>query len=271
MTLEHELLKDVVAGDLQRAMSYAVLAGGKRLRPLLTLAVSQTFGVAPEKIVKAASAVELMHTYSLIHDDLPAMDDDQTRRGQPTTHIAFGEAIAILAGDALQPLAFQWLIDPNLRPDQQADLVMSLAKASGGQGMVAGQIADMAATNGDTLLLADLEQLHLKKTGALLAYSMVAGGVMADVSSRTQEQLVHFGQAFGLAFQIKDDLQDGYQDDDENKQSYLQLLGAAGAKKYLTKHVQLAKAALADLTDETGIDVSLLMSSLAYFDDMVEK
>jgi geranylgeranyl diphosphate synthase type II len=268
--LQDELENVSTEKQLQEAMQYSVMAGGKRLRPLLTLVVAQTFGVDPQTVFKTASAIELIHTYSLIHDDLPAMDDDEMRRGKPTTHKVFGEDLAILAGDALQPLAFEWVVADDIQPTQKVALVQALAKAAGANGMVAGQVADMHATAGETLTVAELKNVHLRKTGALLAYAMVAGGILAGVSSQAQTILHEFGVTFGLAFQIKDDLVDLAQDDGEDKQSYPYLLGVNGARAELKEQVELARHLLADFANETQTDMTLLASSLNYFDDMVD-
>ena len=271
-TLATELKQSTTEKTLRDAMTYAVMAGGKRLRPLLTLAVAQSYGMGVPGLVRAASALELIHTYSLIHDDLPAMDNDDMRRGKPTTHRQFGEDVAILAGDALQPLAYQWLSsDPLLTTPQKAELTLQLALASGANGMVAGQVMDMAATNADTITLDQAKAIHYRKTSALIAYAAIAGGIMAHASEAVKEQLWNFGMAYGLAFQIKDDLDDLGQDDDEDKQAYPTLLGVQGAVDALREQVNLANQALQKFGELTGNDITLLVSFLDYFNETLEK
>ena len=197
--------------ELHRAMRYAVLGGGKRLRPLLAYATSSAFGAVPEKIDAVAAAVEIIHAYSLVHDDLPAMDDDALRRGRPTCHIAFGEAMAILAGDALQALAFEVLADdPAIDVDAATRLEMlrTLALACGSQGMAGGQAFDLAAV-GQRLDAAELERMHVHKTGALIRASVRLAALAAGCKdSNTLAALETYGHCVGLAFQIRDDLLD---------------------------------------------------------------
>jgi len=262
--------------ELTAAMRYSVLAGGKRLRPLLSLAVLATFNqpiTAAE--LRASVALELMHTYSLIHDDLPAMDNDALRRGQPTSHVKFGEDLAILAGDALQPLAFQWLADSGLPADKLAKLTLGLAQAAGPQGMVAGQVADVKST-GTQLTLPVLQQLHREKTGALIHYAVLAGAIQAGVSEPVQAALTTFGDAFGLAFQIYDDILDvtstpaqlgkaTHKDAGEHKNTYPGLLGLAGARQALKTAVASAQTALDRTEALSQTDTALLASFLTYF------
>jgi len=197
--------------ELHRAMRYAVLGGGKRLRPLLAYATGSAFGAVPEKIDAVAAAVEIIHAYSLVHDDLPAMDDDALRRGRPTCHIAFGEAMAILAGDALQALAFEVLADdPAIDVDAATRLEMlrTLALACGSQGMAGGQAFDLAAV-GQRLDAAELERMHVHKTGALIRASVRLAALAAGCKdSNTLAALETYGHCVGLAFQIRDDLLD---------------------------------------------------------------
>jgi farnesyl diphosphate synthase len=197
--------------ELHRAMRYAVLGGGKRLRPLLAYATGSAFGAAPEKIDAVAAAVEIIHAYSLVHDDLPAMDDDALRRGRPTCHIAFGEAMAILAGDALQALAFEVLADdPAIDVDAatRLDMLRTLALACGSQGMAGGQAFDLAAV-GQRLDAAELERMHVHKTGALIRASVRLAALAAGCKdSNTLAALATYGHCVGLAFQIRDDLLD---------------------------------------------------------------
>lgn len=195
---------------LWEAMRYATLGGGKRLRAFLAVESAAIMGADPATGQRCAAAIECIHAYSLIHDDLPAMDDDATRRGKPTTHIAFDEATAILAGDALQSLAFQILADPETHalPEVRAELVFALAQASGAPGMVGGQAIDMAAEKADQPFeLPTISRLQALKTGALFSFAATSGAIaMGDHGARTQ--LADFAQHFGLAFQIRDDILD---------------------------------------------------------------
>ena len=190
------------------AMRYATLGGGKRIRPLLTCATATSLGAEISRALGPACAVECIHAYSLIHDDLPAMDDDDLRRGRPTVHVAFDEATAILAGDALQTLAFDFIAnDSTLSLEARVEMIRVLTTAAGWQGMVGGQALDMDAT-GKALSLDALERMHRGKTGALLIASVELGAVAAGVAAAPRSALREFGAAIGLAFQIVDDLLD---------------------------------------------------------------
>jgi farnesyl diphosphate synthase len=195
---------------LHRAMRYAVLGGGKRLRPLLVYAAAHALGEEGPQLDTAACAVELIHAYSLVHDDLPAMDDDALRRGRPTCHIVFGEAMAILAGDALQALAFAILAE---QPADHTDAVTRMAmlralgRACGAEGMAGGQALDLAAV-GCPLTLAELEHMHACKTGALIRASVQLGALAAGADSTTLQALDDYAHAVGLAFQVRDDILD---------------------------------------------------------------
>ncbi len=196
---------------LHEAMRYAVLGGGKRLRPALTYATGRALGLAPAAMDGIACAVECIHAYSLVHDDLPAMDDDDLRRGRPTCHKVFGEAMAILAGDALQALAFQILVtDPNGPPDPavRLRLVERLASAAGSRGMAGGQAIDLLSA-GTEITLAELENMHIHKTGALIRASVLMAA-LADPSANEGQRasLDRFAKCLGLAFQIHDDVLD---------------------------------------------------------------
>ena len=194
---------------IHSAIRWSVFAGGKRLRPALLLATGQTFGADTEKLLRTGCALEMIHTYSLIHDDLPAMDDDDLRRGQPTCHIKFDEATAILAGDALQALAFQTIAeDDRLPPELRVDLIAELARAAGTPvGMVAGQALDLDAeareVSGE-----DLERIHLRKTGALIRAAARCGAIIAEAGGRELEVITEYATNLGLLFQITDDLLD---------------------------------------------------------------
>jgi len=270
--LAQELKRTVKNKKLHEVMDYAVMNGGKRLRPLLTLAVIESFGRNPERYLTEASALELVHAYSLIHDDLPAMDDDDMRRGNPTTHVVYGEALAILAGDALQPLAYEWLNESSHLSDfQKNQLTLGLTKASGANGMVAGQVLDMTYTGQADATLQDAENVHRLKTGALIRYALVAGGILVDANTVTLNALDDFGHAFGFAFQINDDLDDLAQDDQEDKQAYPTLLGVQGAQAALQEQVTLAREALAVIRYNSHANIELLESFLDYFKPALEK
>lgn len=210
--IEAALARALPAADhepqpLHQAMRHAVLNGGKRIRPLLVYATGHALGADAAILDDVAVAVELIHCYSLVHDDLPAMDNDALRRGQPTVHIAYGEANAILAGDALQSLAFARLAEAPLPAETRVELLRELAHAAGAPGMCGGQALDMDAT-GEKISLAQLERLHALKTGALLRASIRLGALAAAASTAQLQLLDQYADALGLAFQIKDDLLD---------------------------------------------------------------
>ena len=255
--------------SLAQAMRYAVLDGGKRLRPLLVLATCEAVGGHYPAALRAACAVELIHAYSLVHDDMPCMDNDVLRRGKPTVHVAFGEAQAMLAGDAMQALAFEVLTPDvgegaGVAPALQARLVRLLARASGQSGMAGGQAIDLASV-GRALDEQTLRDMHQRKTGALLQASVqmgaACGGMQAD--SAAWQALTAYGHAMGLAFQIVDDVLDATQgsetlgktagkDADANKPTYVSLLGLEGARQeaadLLTQaHDALARSGLSEL------------------------
>ncbi|MED4973777.1 polyprenyl synthetase family protein [Geobacillus kaustophilus NBRC 102445] len=239
---------------LKKAMAYSLEAGGKRIRPLLLLATIQALGKDPAVGLPVACAIEMIHTYSLIHDDLPSMDNDDLRRGKPTNHKVFGEAMAILAGDALLTYAFQLIAevdDDRVPPSVRLQLIEQLAKAAGPEGMVAGQAADMEA-EGKTLALAELEYIHRHKTGKMLQYSVHAGGLLGGADGRQTRELNEFAAHLGLAFQIRDDILDieGMEekigkrvgsDRDNKKATYPALLSLGGAKEKLAFHIDAAK------------------------------
>ena len=191
---------------LYEAIRWSLFGNGKRFRPSLVFAAGREFGASDEKLIKTAAAVEMIHTYSLIHDDLPAMDDDELRRGQATVHKKFDEATAILAGDALQAMAFETIAnDGSLSVDLRLTLVSELAAAAGR--MVAGQQMDLEA-EGRSLELSAIEQIHRGKTGALIRFAVRAGGLIADIDLAEMDLLSRFGEKIGLLFQITDDLLD---------------------------------------------------------------
>src|SRR5919112_221100 len=214
------LLSDKAApGEIARpprliaAMRHAALGGGKRLRPFLTIETARLFAAEGQGPLRAGCAVELLHCYSLVHDDLPSMDDDDLRRGRPTVHKAYDEATAILVGDALQALAFEVLADPATSPDSaiRSDLVLGLARASGLGGMVGGQLLDLSAEGRygpADLGEADVRLLQMMKTGAILTFSVEAGAILGKADTAERQSLVAYGQALGAAFQVADDILD---------------------------------------------------------------
>ena len=226
------------------AMRYAALAPGKRLRPFLVLAGSHLFGVSQRSALQAAVAIELLHTYSLVHDDLPAMDDSDLRRGRPTCHKAFDEATAILAGDGLLTLAFEVLAHPDTHGDPavRVELVASLAKAAGPAGMVGGQMIDLLAEHDPTLDIGAIMRLQRLKTGALIAFSCEAGPILGKAPAENRRALHSYAHDLGLAFQIADDLLDAEgtaaetgksvgRDAEAGKATFVSILGVDGAKK----------------------------------------
>lgn len=210
--IENELARVLPPEDhcpsvLHEAMRYAVLTGGKRFRPVLALAACEACGGRPEDALQPAVAIELIHSYSLVHDDLPALDNDEMRRGKPTCHKKFGEAIALLTGDSLLTLAFQILA--GAQPSKTArDLVAEISTAAGTYGMIGGQVADLV-TNPSELDLPMLDYISIHKTGQLIKASAVAGALVAGASAEKRVHLMHYGENLGLAFQSVDDLLDG--------------------------------------------------------------
>jgi geranylgeranyl diphosphate synthase type II len=241
---------------LREAMRYSLLAGGKRLRPILALAACEAVGGAPEEALDAACAVEFVHTYSLVHDDLPAMDDDDFRRGRPTAHKKFGEAVAILSGDAMCAEAFRVAAQNRRgREERVADVVFELARAAGAVGMVGGQLIDIEAT-GKKISIEELEQLHRAKTGELLLVAVRTGARMGGADAAAMERLTVYGRALGLAFQIIDDVlditadlatlgKDPGSDREAGKTTFVDLLGVDGARKRAKEVMDEGIAALA--------------------------
>jgi farnesyl diphosphate synthase len=247
---------------LGEAMRYAVLGGGKRLRPLLVLAACDAVQGEAEAALRAACAVELIHAYSLVHDDMPCMDNDVMRRGKPTVHVAFGEAQAMLAGDAMQALAFEVLTpDEGVAPALQARLCALLARASGHAGMAGGQAIDLASI-GQTLDEASLRDMHRRKTGVLLQASVLMGAACGSTDTVAWDALSDYGAAIGLAFQVVDDILDVTQDSevlgktagkdqDANKPTYVSVLGLDAARAYAQRlrdeaHQALGRSGLAN-------------------------
>lgn len=246
--------EDTPAG-LGDAMRYAVLDGGKRLRPLLVLAACDAVGGDTVAAMRAAVAVELIHAYSLVHDDMPCMDDDALRRGKPTVHVKYGEAQAMLAGDAMQALAFEVLTpDDGVPPALQARLVALLARASGHEGMAGGQAIDLASV-GKPLDEAALRDMHRRKTGALLQASVLMGAACGTTSAATWQALSDYGSVLGLAFQVVDDILDVTQasetlgktagkDRENNKPTYVSVLGLDAAHRHADELREQAQRAL---------------------------
>lgn len=242
--------------QLFEAMRYATLAGGKRLRPFLVLASAALFDVPTDRATRAACALECIHTYSLVHDDLPCMDDDDLRRGIPTTHKKFDEATAVLAGDALLTYAFEILADPDTHHDPlvRAELVHALAKAAGGHGMVGGQMIDLLAADHD-MKIGEVTRLQQMKTGALIRFAVEAGGIMGRATKDQHTALQNYAHDLGLAFQIVDDLLDVEgseeemgkavgKDADGGKATFVSLLGIERAR---TQADMLASQAIVHL------------------------
>jgi farnesyl diphosphate synthase len=227
---------------LHDAMRYTVLGGGKRVRPLLAFAAGELNQADEERVTIAAAAVELIHAYSLVHDDLPCMDDDVLRRGKPTCHVEYDEAIALLAGDSLQSLAFQLLAEYHLAdtPQMQLEMVKRLAQAAGSRGMAGGQAVDLASV-GKTLSLPELEFMHIHKTGALIRAAVMLGACCGSSLNEGQlARLDHFAKCIGLAFQVVDDVLDAEattatlgktagKDAENNKPTYVSILGSTRA------------------------------------------
>ncbi|KPZ69862.1 Farnesyl diphosphate synthase [Shewanella sp. P1-14-1] len=248
------------APQLKAAMIHGALLGGKRIRPFMVYSIGEMLGADSRILDNAAAAIECVHAYSLIHDDLPAMDDDALRRGQPTVHIAFDEATAILAGDALQTLAFELICQPveGINPQQQLAMVTALAKASGYSGMCGGQAIDLSST--DTRInIEKLTQLHNKKTGALISCAAELALIAANASDTEQQIIREFAENIGLAFQVQDDILDitasteelgkpQGSDEEANKSTFPSLLGLDGANECAEKLINDALSALAKLT-----------------------
>ena len=256
--------EQTMPAQLHQAMRYSALNGGKRVRPLLVYASGQALSADPQALDVAACAIECIHAYSLVHDDLPAMDNDDLRRGQPSCHKAYGEAEAILAGDGLQALAFQLLAHADMGPitaDTRLRMVELLSHAAGSRGMVGGQSMDLAAV-GKQLDIAELEDMHIHKTGALIRASVLLGALSGSNHDESRHRtLDHYGKCIGLAFQVQDDILDvtasteqlGKQagaDTAQNKPTYPSLLGLAGARERALELHQDATDSLSDFGPE---------------------
>ncbi|MFP3357553.1 polyprenyl synthetase family protein [Planococcus sp. SIMBA_143] len=247
--------------SLKESMHYSLQAGGKRIRPMLVLATMHEQGAAHPDALKVAAAIEMIHTYSLIHDDLPSMDNDDLRRGMPTNHKVFGEAVAILAGDALLTFSFGILARlEDVSAEDKVRLIDLLSTAAGAEGMVGGQVLDIEGEE-KQLGLEQLEQVHLLKTGALLTYSIISGAILSGASSEQLVALSTFGRHLGLAFQIQDDILDvtgtseelgktAGKDETSDKSTYPGILTLPKAKEKLDYHAQQALNALSELPGE---------------------
>jgi geranylgeranyl diphosphate synthase type II len=242
-------------GSLRGAMRYSLLGGGKRLRPILTLAAAEVAGAPPRRALPFACAVEMIHTYSLVHDDLPAMDDDDLRRGRPTSHRVYGEGLAILVGDALLTEAFRVMAAArDVQPATRLAVLAEVAAAAGEAGMVGGQAIDLAS-EGRRLTLARIREMHRRKTGALLRTAVRVGALVAGASPRLLRGLTLYGDHLGLAFQIADDIvdaagdpaADGRTDQALGKATYPAALGVAGALRQALRERNAALAALRGL------------------------
>ena len=261
----HALIDELsIPSELKKSMIYSINAGGKRVRPLLVLATLDDLDIQLDDAYIVACAVELIHTYSLIHDDLPAMDDDDYRRGKLTNHKVFGDALAILSGDAMQALAFQCLTrTTSLAPTQQVELIRLLSEASGAEGMVGGQVLDLEG-EARSLNVDELEAIHVRKTGALLSFSIEAGAILAQLCDDKKGQLKRYAHHIGLAFQIKDDILDvtstteqlgkpANSDEAQNKSTYPALLGIDGATEQMYARYEEALDALRFLEKEDAL------------------
>ena len=258
------LVEKIQAPDhLKESMLYSLKAGGKRVRPLYVLAVAKSFGMDLKNALTVGAAIEMIHTYSLIHDDLPCMDNDSLRRGKPTNHVVYGDALATLAGDALNTLAFGVIARTNVDPAIRIELVNLLSIAAGAEGMVGGQILDIEGEKRH-LALEELEQVHVNKTGALLRFSIEAGAVLAGASKADRAALVNYGHHIGLAFQIQDDILDITASSEQlgktagkdlisEKSTYPSLLTLEGAKQKLDEHYEAAIQSLQNLSIDTEL------------------
>ncbi len=269
--LEQRLAHGSIQNSLQQAMRYSTLNGGKRIRPALVYLINQSLGGDLQNADSAACAIEALHSYSLVHDDLPAMDDDNLRRGKPSCHLQFDEATAILAGDALQCIAFQWLSQQNnqLSAERQLQMLQVLTKASGDAGMVAGQAFDLANV-GKALTLSELEEMHRFKTGAILSAAIELGIISSnkEITDELRLTLLSYADAIGLAFQVQDDILDIVgdtatlgkpqgSDSAANKPTYPALLGLDGAREKLSQLYQQALAA-SQCLGERGVPLQQL-------------
>ncbi len=259
-----------IAPLLTEAMKYTLFSGGKRIRPILTLITADLLGGNHEAALRSGSALEMIHTYSLIHDDLPSMDDDDLRRGRKTNHLVFGEAEAILAGDALLTYAFEVLTELELEPEKKLKIINLAAKNAGFQGMVGGQVLDIESENKE-LSLEKMQKLHRGKTGALIKASVMSGVYCSDFTEQEEKVLEEYSEKIGVLFQIVDDLLDVIgdteklgknvgRDEELDKSTYPKLLGIEGAKKAADDYAAEAK----ELLDIFGEDADILKDLVDY-------
>ncbi len=261
--------KDNPQKIIYEAMRYSVFAGGKRLRPVLMLAVCDMCGGDRNEVIPFACAMEMIHTYSLIHDDLPAMDNDDLRRGMATSHIKFGEATAILAGDALLNRAFEVVSEySGAYPDRAMKAIHTLALSSGTEGMIGGQIVDMESEGRD-ISLSELEYLHLNKTGAIIRSACAIGAIMSGAQEDKLEAIDEFAKNLGIAFQIQDDILDAVgteeelgkpigSDEQEGKNTYVKIVGLKRSKELAAEYSERSKKALGIFGDKAEFLVSLV-------------
>lgn len=280
-TIEGLYAQKVVSADLIEAILYSVNAGGKRIRPLLLLELLEGLGLElTEAHFQVAAALEMIHTGSLIHDDLPAMDDDDYRRGRLTSHKKFGEAMAILAGDSLFLDSYALIAEAALPSQIKANLIAELSLAAGTFGMVGGQVLDMQG-EGKDISLAELQTIHANKTGKLLIYPFVAAGLIAEVAQPQQEKLKAIGQLLGLAFQVRDDILDITANFEElgktpqkdvaaEKATYPAILGLNGAKRFFEEQLEETEHLLAEVETElafSGAAIRKIIESLKLNDE----
>ncbi len=263
---------------LRAAMDYSLMAGGKRLRPVLVLVWAELLGLDPEAAMPFAASLELIHTYSLIHDDLPAMDNDDLRRGKPTNHKQFDEATAILAGDGLLTEAFGLMLSAALPPERVVSAAQAVAEAAGARGMVGGQVLDMQYTGKDAVSLEELKTMHSMKTGALITVSCLAGAILAGASAEDLGRADRYGRAIGVSFQIVDDILDVVGDEKtlgkpvgsdqgNDKTTYPKLLGLEESKRQAEKYRDKALECLAPYQ---GVQADFLRALARYIVDRVQ-
>lgn len=258
--LQNCLQEDTIPENLRRAMEYSLLAGGKRIRPSLCLSSAMLFHADMEKCLPFAAAIELIHTYSLIHDDLPCMDDDDLRRGRPSNHKAFGEANALLAGDGLLTDAFWLMTKAHLDPSVLLAAISEIARAAGSSGMVGGQFLDMEATAREGISLSWLQHIHALKTGALLRASCTSGALLGGAHTADYNAMADFGTHLGIAFQIVDDILDEisdpetlgkpvHSDRDKSKTTYPLLVGLEKSRELAARELKDAHSSLSLLPE----------------------
>ena len=254
---------DVAHKTLYSAMAYSLNAGGKRVRPILTMEFARAAGGDGDRALRLGCAVEMLHTYSLIHDDLPCMDDDDLRRGKPTNHVIYGEANAVLAGDALQTAAFETILSADYSADVRAACALELARGAGADGMCAGQVLDIEGEN-QPLTLDQLRMVHEKKTGALLEAACVIGAIAGGADRAQIAAARCYAREIGLAFQVRDDLLDHIStteelgkpvgsDEENNKTTYYTLLGQSGCEELIAVCTARAKVAVAAAYEDSEV------------------